>query len=216
MSDNPLVTIKADDLYRAIKNVLPFAAEGGNRPAISGLHVVVDRDCVWTVCCDPFSLAIDRAALDGEWQGPAWAVTIPRESVDVLIRTLGQVKKELPRLTVLLAPDAIAITRLHTRIEYTAIEGYPDFRTVIPKGDGVPTERVVLSQMLVKRLHAVHSWETGAIEYYFHEARQPVECQIGRTFRAFLMPMLVPNAQRLTGVPPRVSAPEHVPEAVAS
>lgn len=217
MGTHGRVSVNAGDLYRAIKNVLPFAAEfHATGHAISGLHVVVDREHVWTVCCDPYSLAFDRAALEGEREGPAWEVTIPRESVDLLLRALGQVKKELPGMAVLLTPDAIAITRLHTRIEYQSIEGYPDFLKVIPEGAGEPIATVVVNQELASRVQAVGGKHDGGVRYDFHGNLGVVECQVGDTFRAFLMPMRVPSAKRLTELPPRVAAPQAVIEAVAS
>lgn len=207
MTETKPVHVHAGDLYRALTNVVPFAEKDNpDRPAMNGIHFVVDREKVWVVATDSFAFAFDRAMLTAASPSSEerWSVTIPRDRLDVVLQALRGEAKHLDQEIVVLYDSAIELVRLATIVRYETLQGYPDFRKVIPEGEGTPIARITAGAFLLQKLVKVEGGKATAIRLFFHGTVNTIEAQVGQSFRAFLMPMRA-DTPRLLDVPPLVT-----------
>ncbi len=140
VADGLSVTVKAEDLRKAITRVVFAAANDESRPVLTGVHTLLDGDKLTMAAADGFRLSVFDLPLQTPADGRT-EVIIPARALDGLNRLLGD-EEEPVELRVNASRTTALFKLKNVEMVTQLIQGnFPNYSQLIP---GAYTTRAVL------------------------------------------------------------------------
>lgn len=133
-----VATMRPEDLKTALLSVIDAAAVSENRPELSGVFMVFEKDFVTMAATDSFRLAEHRTKVAGQ---RTENVIVPRLTAQEVIRFCDHVSGEV---IIKVGENQIAFSGDDIEVVSRLIDGkYPDYRKIIPDKS---TSRALISR----------------------------------------------------------------------
>lgn len=224
------VALKASDLHRLVKPVLPFADRGPTIPVLQGVRVVAVDGYLTAAATDRYRMGMQRVAVPG--LTPGIAATISARSLRQILALFKPTRGEDPELTLTFDDTTVSVAGaatldgfLSATAEWALTPGdYPklsnalrDSFTAEPVGDPAASH-AVNAHLLADFRHAVTGGEPLVVT--LNGPERPIAVRVGEDFIGLLMPKRASTTPReldpswvaiLTPEPAATAKPEPKP-----